>query len=141
MVLELIKQYHGITLSQLAERIDKETESGLGSVIKNLIASGKISFIWDRYYPNNRTVRIRKKGEKETLEIIRIQHEISLEDLIKVIKPLEGDDILFEGYPIDESCNLIFEKTNNIHFDFDRYDYELSAEFDNSNDINGAMRF
>jgi hypothetical protein len=135
-ILQLIKNNHGISANQLNDLLDEQEMSHLQVQIERLIACGRITFIWNRYYPNIRSIGLIRKGEAETTEIIDLPNELSIDDLKSVIKPNKDDTAFYDGYLIDEKSKDLFERTNNIHFDFEKYDYYLLSNFDNSNEVN-----
>ena len=138
-VLDLIVGNHGLLFSQLNEKLNEEERPELIHVLDALIIDGTITFIWNRYYPNVRSIGLIPKGQSETTEIIDLLIEIPLDELKKVIASKPDDPLLFDGYLITEHNKYLFERTNNFEFDFDNYQYYLLSSFDNSNDINGAI--
>ena len=134
-IVQLIQDNKGISLDHLTERLENSETSAIDAALKNLISAGSITFIWGKLYPNIRTIGIIPKGQRQVIMEIELKG-ISIDDLKAVITPYNNDPLFYDGYPIDETNKSLFERTNNIEFDFDKYDYYLLCGFDNSEDHN-----
>jgi hypothetical protein len=135
-VLQLIKDNHGIYFDQLSNLLEEKVRHDLSEVMDLLIGEGAVTFIWNKYYPNVRSIGIIPKGQNSTTEIIDLQHEIPMNELRSLIPPKVDDPTYCDGYLITEQTRHLFERTNHFEFDFENYEYYLLLNFDNSNDIN-----
>jgi hypothetical protein len=136
-VLQLIKDNHGIFFDQLSNLLSEEKgKHDLSLILNSLIGEGMITFIWNKYYPNVRSIGVIPKGQTKTTEIIDLLNEIQLDEIAKVIPSKLDDPLYYDGYLITKESSNIFEKTNHFEFDFEHFDYYLLSSFDNSNDIN-----
>jgi hypothetical protein len=135
-VLEIIKNNHGIYFNQRQNLLTEDEQAELSEPLKTLITDGAVTFILNKYYPNYRSIGLVPKGQKETSEIIDLQHEIPINELRRLIPPKSDDPTYCDGYLITEETRHLFERTNHFEFDFENNEYYLFSTFDNTNDIN-----
>lgn len=56
---------------------------------------------------------------------IKLPNQIIISQLRKVIRYVEDDYYYHRTYGIDESSAALFERTNNVKFDFEKFEYIL----------------
>lgn len=135
-ILQLIKDNHGIYFDQLCNLSSEKDKHDVNVALDSLIEEGAITFIWNKYYPNVRSIGIIPKGQSSTTEIIDLQYEISMDELRSLIPPKLDDPTYCDGYLITAETGHLFERTNHFEFDFVKNEYYLLLSFNNSNDIN-----
>jgi DNA-binding Lrp family transcriptional regulator len=63
--------------------------------------------------------------EEVLIEEIELPNQITISQLRKVIRYVEDDYYYHWTYRIDKSSAPLFERTNNVKFDFEKFDYIL----------------
>ena len=141
-ILRAIKATPGINWSQLASLL-KRKESALTKALANLHALGYIGYLKTRCYLNRQVISVYRKGvdacvreqweagkmvlDKEVLvEDIWLQNYLTPRQLSKYIPCVEGDNSYSYNYGIDTSSAVLFERTNSVCFDFERFEYILN---------------
>lgn len=111
--------------------------------LANLHLLGYIGFLKNRCYLNRQVISVYRKGvdayvreqweagemvlDTDVLvEDIWLQNYLTPRQLSKYIPCVEGDDYYSYTYGIDASSAVLFERTNGVCFDFERFDYVLS---------------
>jgi hypothetical protein len=59
------------------------------------------------------------------VEEIKLPNQITISQLRKAIRYVEDDYYYHWNYGIDENSAALFERTNNVQFDFDKFEYIL----------------
>lgn len=130
-ILKLLRQNRGIDFSQLNSLLQNKEQPRLLKSLEKLIKSGRATFTSNKYYSNSRSIQINYKDKNKMWKTIDLINEIRVTDLKKIMKPDQDDPLFCDGYLINEKNKDLFERTNNFHFDFEKYDYYLVANYDN----------
>jgi predicted transcriptional regulator len=132
---KLIQDNHGITLESLTTLLDRNLSS-VKKTLKTLHYEGHVSHWHDGLYPNYRSIVIYKKGEEEECEEIMLTKYLSPKRISKFIEHVEDDHWYCNNYLINENSKILFEKSNGVRFDLEKFNYFLCYTLDNTNDIN-----
>ncbi len=131
-VLRVIQGLKGGSYSAIMGIFPEEPTIILDEHLEALINSGHIIKFKGLYYPIVRSIcRIPKRNSEASDDILL--DNLSVEEIEKVFTAKEDDPMFFSGgYLIDETKTALFERYNNVIFDFHNFDYYLLSEFDNS---------
>lgn len=111
--------------------------------------AGCIAYLEGKLYPCYRSISVYEKGvdeyikekwtvhgevvlDKEVLlEEVELKNHITTLQLRRFIKHSEDDAYYCWSYEIDEKSAVLFEMTNKVEFDFNRFEYVLNLTMDN----------
>jgi hypothetical protein len=142
-ILRLIKASDGTTWEDIAAQLCRP-RSSLRKARNTLYQEGYIA----NYYGGSvrifhRSIDVYKKGYKELVsenyhkhgfmtsraevlvEEIELPNQITVSQLRKTIAYVEDDYYYHWTYGIDGSTAVLFERTNNVKFDFEKFEYIL----------------
>jgi hypothetical protein len=132
-VLRIVKANHGISVEAIALLIDKKKQS-IKKAIDNLYVLGRVTPYRKKLYPNYRSLVVYEKGKDLEVEEIELKNYLSPTLLNKYIEHSEDDYWYCNNYLINEENKILFEKTNKVVFDLNKFEYFLTYTMDNSED-------
>ncbi|TVT43731.1 hypothetical protein FNT36_06495 [Hymenobacter setariae] len=142
-IVKLIKANDGASWEDIASKLNR-TRASLKKARNTLYQEGYIVNMYGGgvsiFY---RSIDVYKKGyeaiERESyhnhgimisraealVEEIALPNQITISQLRKVIRYIEDDYYYHWNYGIDESSATLFERTNKVKFDFEKFEYIL----------------
>ena len=141
-ILKLVRASDGISWEAIASHLSRSRAS-LRKAKNRLYDEG---YICNRYgggiQPFHRSIDVYKKDDmirekyrvhgsmtsraEVLVEEIELPNQITITQLGKVIRYVENDYYYHWHYRIDERSAALFEKTNNVKFNFEKFEYILS---------------
>ena len=133
-LLRFVKANRGITLEKLSVIVVKDISS-VRKTIRTLHLLGYVSYWKVGVYPNRRSLEVFEKGKNDLYNEIGLENHLTPKQIGKFIKHSDDDPWYCCTYLIDEEDKTPFEKTNNVNFDLEKFEYWLTYTLDNRDDV------